>query len=597
MKLPKMQYATTRVLVALTLAVASLVGLTGMAEAATCLSCHATPGQTTDIRPVDSAFRNITTGGFKGSHAKHIPAATLDANACTSCHGPGAATYDTKHRNGFINVTSATGVGYSKGTKFAQQGNQALPLGSCSAASCHANPYGAGLVATPVWGSSAANCTACHTTPIGATGPATGSHTTTTAHAVVCTTCHAAGTTASTMPSANHNNGTIDIANVGYPLAKAKGSAAASCSTASCHADPYSAGFITTPVWGTTGNGCAACHTGAGAITDIGPATGSHAKHTVACTSCHNAGTTATTSPSTNHATGFIDVVGVGYPANKVKGSPATTCSAASCHADPYSAATVVTPVWGSTGNGCAACHSGAGAFTVDGSPATGSHAKHMDLTNASCNLCHNGAVSGTTGGNTHANGTVEVADGYSASPVTKHAIGTYSGTCSTASCHSDGRGIVPTPVWGSTAADACAVCHGNPPATSTHTPINTAFGTTYAGTCANCHVFTGLKAATHMNGTKDMSKDTLIPSPSGSHFTTSKVTTYNAGSSTTTGWYKGTRYVMANMSTSYVSPSDTCSDCHSSSRNNDINAEYAKNFHARNNRWKTSSTLSLIHI
>ena len=557
------QYVTTRVLVALTLAVTSLVGFSGIAEAATCLTCHAQKGQTTDIRPVDAAYRNITTGGFKGSHAMHIPAATLDANACTSCHGPGAATYDTKHRDGFISVTSATGVGYSKGTSVAQSGSKALVLGSCSAASCHANPYGAGTVTSPVWGTTAANCTACHTTPIGVNGPVTGSHTTTTAHAVACTTCHAAGTSATAMPTANHNNGTIDIANVGYPLAKAKGSAAASCSTASCHvnvygagsvttpvwgtsasctachtvaidatgpntgshakhndstctdchaagttsitkpdtghadgnvtvtngypvtakhaagsysgtcstaachADPYSAGLVATPIWGTS-SGCAACHTGANVITATGPATGSHTNttaHAVACTTCHEAGTTATTKPSTGHADGNIDTVSVGYPQNKVKGSAAATCSTASCHADPYSAATVVTPVWGTTGNGCAACHTGTKVITANG-PATGSHT-NVTAHAVACTTCHAAGTTATSAPSTgHADTNIDVANvGY---PLNK-TKGTAGASCSTSVCHGS-----TSPAWGTTTTnDTCTKCHGTGTAAGTITAAN----------------------------------------------------------------------------------------------------------------------------
>ncbi|MDD2735844.1 MAG: CxxxxCH/CxxCH domain-containing protein [Desulfuromonadaceae bacterium] len=582
MKLPKKQSVTSRVLIALTLTVAGIAGFSGMAEAATCSSCHAQPGQTTDIRPVDSAFRNITTGGIKGSHVKHIPLATVDANACTPCHA-GAASYVTKHRDGFVNVTSATmpGLSYSKGAKFAQSGAANLTLGTCSTASCHANVYGTGTVATPVWGDAAANCTACHTTPIGATGPATGSHANVTAHAVACTTCHNSGTSSTSMPSVGHNNGTIDIANVGYPLAKVKGSAAATCSTASCHlnvygagsvttpvwgtsasctachtvaidatgpatgshvahndttctdchaagttqitkpstghadgnvtvtngypvtakhaagsysgtcstaschADPYSAGQVATPVWGTSA-GCAACHTGANVITATGPATGSHAKHAVACTSCHNAGTSATTKPDTAHATGFIDVVGVGYPANKIKGSPATTCSAASCHADPYSAGTVVTPVWG-TASGCVACHTGAGAITANG-PATGSHtnvASHA----VACTSCHADGTSATTSPSTgHADGNIDVANvGYPADKIK----GSAKVSCSTASCHADpySAGSVVTPVWGTT-GNNCAACHTganvitiNGPATGNHTNV-----ASHAVACTTCH-------------------------------------------------------------------------------------------------------------
>ena len=498
---------TLRVFIALSLTVFSLASLPGKAEAATCLSCHAPEGSTTDIRPVESTYRNITTGSVIGSHAKHIPAATLDPNACASCHGPGVATYGTKHRDGFINVTSAESVGYSKKTSFPQSGSRTLVLGSCSAASCHANPYGAGTVTTPVWGNAAANCTACHTTPIGATGPATGSHTTTTAHAVACTTCHAAGTSATAMPTVNHNNGTIDIANVGYPLAKAKGSAAATCSTASCHLNVYDAGSVTTPVWGTSAS-CNACH--AVAIDATGPATGSHAKHNdTTCTDCHVAGTTSISKPDTGHADGNVTVTN-GYPvtAKHAAGSYSGTCSTAACHADPYSAGLVETPVWG-TSAGCAACHTGANVITATG-PATGSHSKHGA---AACVSCHNAGTTATTApGTAHATGFIDVVGvGYPANKVK----GSAATTCSAASCHDNGKGVpATTPVWGATGVPACTACHALVPGESHTKHVST---TTYKkALCADCHtgyVQGATAAANHVNNTVEVNVGSY-PSP-----------------------------------------------------------------------------------
>jgi len=47
----------------------------------------------------------------------------------------------------------------------------------------------------------------------------------------------------------------------------------------------------------------------------------------------------------------------------------------------------------------------------------------------------------------------------------------------------------------------SCTTCHGNPPATATHTGIE-------AGTCASCHIFTGVNGATHNNGSVDLDLD-----------------------------------------------------------------------------------------
>ncbi|MDD2851353.1 MAG: CxxxxCH/CxxCH domain-containing protein [Desulfuromonadaceae bacterium] len=494
MKLLGTKAFSINLFVTLALSAAGITGFSGIAEAATCFTCHATKGSTTDLRPVESAFRNITTGGFKGSHAKHITAPTTLASACTPCHGPEVTS--TKHRNGFINVTSATSsLTYSKGTSFPQSGNPGLTLGTCSTASCHANVYGSGAVVSPVWGNAAANCTACHTTPIGANGPATGSHTTA-AHEVACTTCHEAGTSATSMPSLGHGDGDIDIANVGYPLNKIKGSAAATCSTASCHVDVYGSGTVTTPVWGTSAS-CNSCHTVA--IDATGPATGSHAAHNDStCTDCHAAGTTSITKPGTGHLDGSITVTN-GYPATAkhAAGSYSGTCSAASCHSDPYSTAFVTTPVWG-TASGCAACHTGAYAITATG-PATGSHAKHNT---ANCTDCHLDGTTATTAPTNHINNsiTIRAENDY---PITaKHAPGTYTGTCLT-TCHSATSAAGTSPVWGTSAA-ACTACHPLIPTDTSHTKHVTS--TTFKkALCADCH--TGYvqgvtAAANHRNTT-----------------------------------------------------------------------------------------------
>jgi len=512
MKTSNIHTRSLRVLFALTLGLICSAGLAGTADAATCFTCHAPLGSSTDIRPVESTYRNITTGSIRGSHAKHIPAVTVDANTCTPCHG--SVISSTNHRNGFINVTSATapGLSYSKGSKFAQSGAANLTLGTCSSASCHANVYGSGTVVSPVWGTAAANCTACHTTPIGANGPATGSHTNTAGHAVACTSCHAAGTTATTPPTAGHNDGYIGVANVGYAtLNKVKGTAGTTCSAASCHASPVSAALVVTPAWGTTGNGCAACHSGVNAITATGPATGSHGLngHAAACTSCHAAGTTATVAPSTGHRDGDIDVANVGYATlNKVKGTAGTTCSAASCHASPVAATLITTPAWGSTGNGCAACHTGANLITANG-PATGSHTNTPGHAVA-CISCHAAGTTATSApGTGHADGDIDVANvGYATLNKVKGTAGT---TCSAASCHDNGKGVfVTSPAWGSK-VPACTACHALQPADSSHSKHLTGLAVNFNrnANCNDCHNGTtqGVVAgAGHLDGDIDVS-------------------------------------------------------------------------------------------
>jgi predicted CxxxxCH...CXXCH cytochrome family protein len=155
-----------------------------------CYDCHGSftvPVTSSDNRPVDSAYRNITTGGFVGSHRKHMPAqdytGTSPTTVCSPCHGVAPTTMN--HRDGMINFTSniynSTPPGtYSKGRFFNQT---SLPvLGTCST-TCHSATTAA--VTTPTWGVTA-TCASCH-----ASSPLTGSHTKHMAlGAAACNQCH-----------------------------------------------------------------------------------------------------------------------------------------------------------------------------------------------------------------------------------------------------------------------------------------------------------------------------------------------------------------------------------------------------------------------
>ena len=110
--------------------------------------------------------------------------------------------------------------------------------GTCSAATCHASPYGPVSVVTPTWGT-VAGCNACHTVPIASTGPNTGGHAL--HNDTNCVDCHNAGTTATQAPLTGHRDNDIDVANVGYPPNRTKhaaGSGYASCSAAICSPSP-----------------------------------------------------------------------------------------------------------------------------------------------------------------------------------------------------------------------------------------------------------------------------------------------------------------------------------------------------------------------
>jgi predicted CxxxxCH...CXXCH cytochrome family protein len=355
---------------------------------------------------------------------------------------------------------------------------------TCSTATCHANVYGSGSVTSPVWGATA-GCDACHTTAIATTGPATGSHA---VHATAdCSKCHTGATNSTTVPSANHIDGNIDV-NSGYTANVAKhltasGYSGRTCSTATCHANVYGSGSVTSPVWGATA-GCEACHTIT--IGTNGPDTGSHTAHAgKACTTCHAAGTTATSSPSlgNGHTDGNVDVYYFNYPADVPKHSSASytgTCSTAWCHSNGKG--NYATATWGGTSTGCNFCHptlSGKhSVHTISTGAAYGSTADNSDSSayNFGCGNCHPTDV-----GN-HINTTIEItlnslhggvlksknsvnddSTGFTRNPGV-------SVTCAAAYCHSNGMA---TPTFygagvdwyeASYSGDKCARCHGNSP-------------------------------------------------------------------------------------------------------------------------------------
>ncbi|MFA4837465.1 MAG: CxxxxCH/CxxCH domain-containing protein, partial [Dehalococcoidia bacterium] len=353
----------------------------------------------------------------------------------------------------------------------------------------------------------------CHTVTIAATGPATGSHA---AHNTTdCSKCHANSSNNTTIPTANHANGFINVTS-GYPSttkhAVGTYAANAKCSTASCHADVYGPGTVLTPKWGTTGNGCSACHI-AYPIGVNGPATGSHTAHAgKVCTSCHAAGTTATTVPSTGHADGDIDVANVSYLPNVTKhtaGSGYSSCSNVSCHSSGglFTAGTLT---WGAQAT-CDSCHPESGL--------SGAHQVHMgslDLTSGSiyynmtanrsqpitdsdttyrpqgrthgfgCANCHPMNVAN------HLNGSVDVdlnrvnVAGVSKLRFLNHSTASYTMAttkkCSNMYCHSNASKIeAESNVKSNTslawtdkfenypATDRCGYCHGNQPTTGAH--------------------------------------------------------------------------------------------------------------------------------
>ena len=295
-----------------------------------------------------------------------------------------------------------------------------------------------------------------------------------------CVACHGTAVTAT-----GHQNDGIDM---DPALTYGKGiffnmtslPVTATCATASCHNDGRGT-MIETPAWGVSAPKCTVCHVSR-------PTTGSHIEHLtgpqVVCASCHN-GAVESSTFSSLHSNNLIDVyktnVGdLGYPAGRALNSPYTTCTTASCHIDPSNTgAQKTTPVWGDTSQPkCSYCHASR--------PATGSHTAHFNAGFALCSKCHVGAVEGVTLPTTHSNNLIDIGKASSGDLgyTSPKAIGSAYSTCSTGSCHEDGRGnFVTSPTWGTPNND-CSACHANLPSTGSHVQHVTGVGVA----CGQCH-------------------------------------------------------------------------------------------------------------
>ena len=128
-----------------------------------------------------------------------------------------------------------------------------------------------------------------------------------------------------------------------------------------------------------------------------------------------------------------------------------------------------------------------------------GNHQGHASSQVASCAVCHEAGVLGYN--SAHRNKAIELSDGLNYSRKVGGFLNQTSvppnplGTCSTAACHSNGKGsLTLTPAWGSPAFSApgdCSMCHGAAPTTGSHPVSGSKHGAyfgTDTGSCAQCH-------------------------------------------------------------------------------------------------------------
>lgn len=425
--------------------------LSGSASTAiACFQCHGTTSPA-DYRPLDSSYRNITTGGFVGNHRTHM-GESATPSSCAVCH-PGSGSYTSSHRDGKIKVSSRANSSplvtrYNNSTSAFPQ--TATPItGSCANVNCHFE------TTTPVWGSapynSTSNCNQCHD----GTASLTVTHATHKRYSTglmgkfstyaACASCHV---NYASPPSFKHATSAgrrpINVTVGGYNsgsttyLPSQSHGAFGTCSNLYCHSPgtkataPFTAPNQTA-TWGGSLT-CKGCHKSDYASTDP-ILSGSHRGHIksnfdpfvynlMTCVKCHATTATAslTISDPSRHVNGQIEIAfnntssaAGGYykgtlatpasPMTKTPGSTVGSCTTVYCHSSGQGAngswpPTYQTPTWGNSASGyCGTCHGDQfnhGGFSLGNPLTSGSHTKHlqyqMNLTYSDyvrCVACH----------------------------------------------------------------------------------------------------------------------------------------------------------------------------------------------------------------
>lgn len=426
--------------------VMAIGAVTPVRAALQCYDCHGTNG-TGDYRPDDAAYRNISTGAFKGNHRSHM-GSDATADNCTVCHGSEVTSYTAAHRDGDVTMSpninsSVTPASYSRGASFAQSATPTL--GTCSYVNCHFES------ATPPWNgaafSSPTDCNRCH-----GAAPNTGSHPVTGAkHAAYygtttacCSRCHPAhaaeGSPFAHATSAGKRNLSItfsSLPNAGsgtYSGAlndylPSQSNTFGTCIATYCHSPGNKGSAFDAPnqaaAWGGSLT-CKGCHKGDKPSGDA-MASGGHGKHVASfginCVRCHKASVTDSNTIGTyaNHVNKLVNVSfdstttavigtarynGVIAPMTKAPGSAYGQCTNLYCHSTVQGAggvgapANYGTPTWGASAvcNGCHREGGGHGGVAADGSSApiaSGSHTKHLSYSyglsgsSIKCVVCH----------------------------------------------------------------------------------------------------------------------------------------------------------------------------------------------------------------
>jgi predicted CxxxxCH...CXXCH cytochrome family protein len=370
------------------------IGSSGWSEAAIqCYECHGTKqtGQE-DIRPVDAAYRNVSTGGFQGNHRSHI-APKPDKSACAKCHQD-IGNHISSHRDGKIdlvfNINSSPHPAKAQYNNGVYHNQTSVPtLGKCTNVNCHFESSTDPESKTPLWGSSAViGCNGCHGIP-----PADGSHPSANPLASgkkhgdyyntdknSCAKCHVDHDAEN--PKYGHVSDTGKRALILFSTAQGKtgkysgdvsypkylpsqhaspSTRNGSCTELYCHSDGKGGAALITPVWGGASLTCKSCHDGSTNLTQLG---GNHEGHinlssyAFACEKCHK--DTVTGSDTIRDRSLHVDKVKtVGIKDGGTYDPGTKACNNTYCHSDALGRFPLV-PKWTDTAEyKCFSCHKG----------------------------------------------------------------------------------------------------------------------------------------------------------------------------------------------------------------------------------------------
>ncbi len=395
-----------------------------------CYDCHGTRSSM-DIRPVDAAYRNVSSGGFIGSHRTHVSVGATPGN-CEKCH-QGSRNYSSAHRNGMIKVSA--NVNHSQLKTTYRNSTSAWPqtatplLGGCTNVNCHFEKE------TLTWGDSPTilNCSSCHTAP-----PSDGSHGkkhgdyfgTATDSCAKCHMNHLAEANIFSHASGAgkrglkiqftttpNNGGTYSGGTTNYPdyLPRLNPARNGSCTDTYCHSDGRGGSPVKTLTWSDSKTtDCFTCHRGRTTDSSLGNCGGfgvwsaargyctpdltmtSNGHHRLVgpqwirkypCNYCHYATTDAagTILDKTKHVNGEKNIVM--HPDWNLNNRPAASydpvgkiCNNVYCHSDGTTDPDVVRPfAWTEPKTACNTCH---------GHP----------IGSCSSTNCHDGRVDSITG-------------------------------------------------------------------------------------------------------------------------------------------------------------------------------------------------------